>query len=301
MSTVNYRKILTYCQLTALVSNCNLDAPPKRAEKMNEQTHTIIIGEPASNYVKRNGLMTSNIDSQPAGLNFYESKWGAQSPQKVLVSDQSASAVIPFAISVTGTEDTERLSSGLFDVSVSALLKSSGPILHEHAKSFVYNSLSELTNSGWQPFYDYSSPRLTGTEGALYYRKHPHDANYPHDYVMPLEEWVSEEIPTWEFFSKTTHLSLSIHREADKNQPEVLGSYLMVYQFQTLLHLSFKYFEFEDRERWQELWPLEVTRLLKIRQQKEIELIENGVAVNTDFSAPIIDPNDPVVPPTDSR
>lgn len=259
-------------------------------------TIVVKIGESGENFLRRNKLTDrENVDKQPAGLNFYEHGWSTKTPGKVLVEHGQYSFEIPFALGVTGTEDTESLVNGITDFQVRAGITAADKVLHEEARQEFIKLLKKLNSLGWKPFVFYQSPRLSG-ENAFKFSQEDGSYGLPLNYFPSLDEWMLIGVGRWYLYADDVFLKINFRRDRKLMDPAMPGAYLLTFDFQTAIEHAKSEFEGDDRDHWKELWVDKIKSLKKERYEKEAELTNRGFTIYTEYEEPKIHPADPVEP-----
>ncbi len=102
---------------------------------MPPSTMKIKLGESGTQFLQRNHLDSrGNVNRQPAGLNFYQHRWSTTYPGTVYVENGIHSFEIQHVVSITGTEDAEKLGEGISDFSIRALISQNRPTPHDEAR-----------------------------------------------------------------------------------------------------------------------------------------------------------------------
>jgi len=246
--------------------------------------HTITIGQQADEYIIENKLDRKKISNiQPAGLNFYHSKWQADKCQTIKVKNGKKSIQIPFCLSMVATENADDQASGLYSVRINAQISANEFITHQHALTHVMETLKNLTRNNWHSFIDFSHPRLTGSDAARYYQESGGEISFPADYQISLDQWMHQDIPEWTLFNDTGFLTLSVIRDTNNVSMDTHGDYLLSYLFQSNKKTILSYFEHEEKEKWVMLWKDTIEKLKKERKEKENKLITQGYEINYNY------------------
>ena len=263
---------------------------------MPPSTMRIKIGESGQQFLQRNHLDShSNVDRQPAGLNFHKYRWGTAHPGTVYVENGIHSFKIKYATSITGTEDAEKLEEGISDFSIRALISQNRPTPHDEARIAFITLLQTLTQAGWRPATPYGAPRLSGEQAFKYYLEDPYAAPLPIDYAPTLEEWMRIKSGSWRFYAGNLFMDIAIRRSGSQviNEP---GAYLLSFSLYDKEERGRKQVRPSERDQWQTLWVGIVKKLKKNRYAIEKELIKRGYTINTDYVEPLVHPADPVEP-----
>ncbi|WP_111640712.1 hypothetical protein [Marinimicrobium alkaliphilum] len=267
----------------------------KGHKNMTSNEITIALGTPTQELIdKHPSKGYSRIDKQPAGLNFYKINWNTNDRGTVHINHGNHSLTIPYATSVTGTEDTDRPELGIQDFLITAGLNSSGEISHDDALKTLSSLISNLLDVGWKPLLWFDDPRLSGAEAFKYYQKNP-SYGIPPDYRLCLDEWMAlRRSIRWRLFAGDATLSIRFQRDSQRLDIEQPGSYLISFNLSTTEKLAKNHFEQSEQNDWKALWPDMIKSLKRQRYAKEAILEEKGFTINHDYQDPIIHPDDPI-------
>jgi hypothetical protein len=257
----------------------------------------ISIGWTGQQFLEHNGLPAKgNVDEQPAGLIFYEVDWSTKLRGKVRLEHGKHSFVVPHALGVMGTEDVERLESGIETYSITAGISDQGPILHDEARKLFLDFIQTLTDLGWKPVYFYDDPRLAGKDAFRYYEEED-TYNIPPDYRPTLEQWMRMDSPYWSLYAEDVFLDITFRRDRKRMESDKPGAYLLSLTLTGKEAQAKKNFQGEhDRANWMDLWEEKIQGLKKQRYAKEDMLRKRGFTIDTDYEDPKIHPDDPVEP-----
>jgi len=264
---------------------------------MPPSTMRIKVGEPGVQFLQRNHLDSrGNVDRQPAGLNFHKHRWGTTNPGTVYVEHGAHSFEIPYAVSITGTEDVEKLEEGISDFSVNALISLNRPTPHDEARIAFINLLHTLAQAGWKPFIYYDDPRLSGEQAFRYHQEEDPRGAIPVNYDPTLEEWMRLGSGPWMFYAGDLFLDINVRRNSERMVVDEPGNYLLSFSLYGKEEQGRSHFESEKRDQWQKHWIEMIKKLKKDRYAIEEKLIRKGYTIDTGYVEPIIHPADPVEP-----
>ncbi len=256
----------------------------------------IKLGEPGTQFLQRNHLDSrGNVDRQPAGLNFYEHRWGTAYPGTVYVENGAHSFEIQHVVSITGTENAEKLENGIYDFSIRALISLNRPTPHDEARIAFITLLQTLVQAGWQPAIPYSLPRLTGEQAFKYYLEDPYAVALPVNYAPTLEEWMRIKSGSWRFYAGDLFIDIAVRRSGSQIVGEP-SAYLLSFSLYNKEGQGRSYFRGQKRDQWQDYWVETIKDLKKDRYAIEERLIKKGYTIDTDYVEPIVHPADPVEP-----
>lgn len=101
---------------------------------------------------------------------------------------------------------------------------------------------------------------------------------------LTKQTWVSMRIfNRWIFYNGDEYLDLRIQRENGKDDPQNRGLYLFTWTFKSESEFYADFVEGEDRKRWKELLPAELTRLAKEREKTEAQLKKMGIQIDETY------------------
>ncbi|MEY4590877.1 MAG: hypothetical protein RL497_2953 [Pseudomonadota bacterium] len=254
------------------------------------------MGESGTDFLTRNNLsVKSNVDKQPAGLNFYQHHWDSNRPGEVFFEHGAYSFKIPYALTVMGTENLRHLNEGIESFFFNATISAKKTISHDSARIEFIKIVQHLNGLGWKRHIGHSDPRLHGEQAFNYYRAH----NFyplPVDFTPTLKQWMQIDVGFWNLYADGVFLEIRFHRDNDHLDTEKPGAYLLVFKFETKNQYGRSMFDGEEREHWQDLWVDTIKKSKKERYAKEAELTKRGLIIDTTYQDPKIHPADPVEP-----
>ena len=269
----------------------------QKTTNMTPQLFTVKLGIQPDEYIKLNGLdPKSNIDQQPAGLNFYEKDWPSDSRGIVFFDHGQHSFQVVNALSVMGVENLDYPDKGLYEFSINAGGAPKSLDFHDAIRKRFLLFFQELKDKGWQRVISYSDPRLNDEEAIRYLFEEDDFYSIPIDYPLTLEQWMKLKDPYWQFYANDVFLDITFNRDSKAMDPNGYGSYLFSYQLYGSNEKGANQMKSNDRPNWKNLWVDKIKELKKIRYAKEAELIEKGYTIDTDYVDPKIHPADPVEP-----
>ncbi len=243
-------------------------------------------------FCERNGLdQKRNVNRQPAGLNFYRYGWPTDDRGTVTVEHGPHGFDVPDALSVMGTEDADRVETGFLDVSVGFSLLGGGSVSHAGVRDATYEFLADLQDRGWSQWHSHGSPRLRGRE-AFEYMTNDLVYSAPLDYEPTLEEWLGEYTIRWSLHANGVFLTLQFRRNSQKMEPDEPGEYYFRMNLESRDQRGRSYFEGEDRDRWEALWPALSAERRTRRAESEAALREAGATIDESYTDPELLPND---------
>ncbi|WP_415897282.1 hypothetical protein ACMXYX_00560 [Neptuniibacter sp. QD72_48] len=264
------------------------------------QSPIIVLGKSGEEFAKLNGIdLQSNVNRQPAGLNFYKKRFKSGKLPVALFKHGKYSFEIPNLIRVTGIENTDFLERGIDDISASwGFTNESEKINNDEAKNRLLQFMRHLLSLGWRQVHSYSHPRLSGEESWQYKLNNYHGYQSDITVTPTLETWLKLNTTrtTWRFYADGVFIEVGFMRNSRIPADDPMGEYLLVFSAYTREERARKQFRGEQREHWQELWIPEIQRLKSIRYTTEAELEALGFTINTEYQDPKIHPADPVEP-----
>ncbi|KPX53578.1 hypothetical protein ALP66_102138 [Pseudomonas amygdali pv. photiniae] len=162
---------------------------------------------------------------------------------------------------------------------------------HEDAMAYFYQQVQNLDAAGWQRYIFPNEARIPGTEAGKFTNLNEvlgknvgtgpwMDPNLK----LTKQVWVSlPMINTWMFYSGQEYLDLMVQRENSKDDPQNRGSYLFTWTFKSESEFYAEFVRGEDRARWRELLPAELTRMGKERQKTEAQLKKMGIKIDENY------------------
>ncbi|NOZ54978.1 MAG: hypothetical protein GXP08_17880 [Gammaproteobacteria bacterium] len=255
------------------------------------------VDDTSESYVARNHLdKKRDVDRQPAGLNFYRTRWNVKKSSVVHIDHGPYSFTIEHALSAVGTEDVEAPNRGIYIFRINALISQTRPIPHEEARIKFMGILQNLLDRGWRTYIDYNEPRLEKEQAFRYVKEEDEFYNIPADYTPTLEEWMSLKYADWQLHAGDWFLTITFNRDAKRMIPDESGAYLLSFKLYGKEEHAKSQFSSEEMDNWRELWVDTIKRLKIQRYTKERELLKKGYTIDTDYVDPIVHPADPVEP-----
>ncbi|MDU8457798.1 MULTISPECIES: hypothetical protein [Pseudomonas syringae group] len=162
---------------------------------------------------------------------------------------------------------------------------------HEDAMAYFYQQVQNLDAAGWQRYIFPNEARIPGIEAGKFTNLNEvlgknvgtgpwMDPNLK----LTKQVWVSlPMINTWMFYSGHEYLDLMVQRENSKDDPQNRGSYLFTWTFKSESEFYAEFVRGEDRARWRELLPAELTRMGKERQKTEAQLKKMGIKIDENY------------------
>ena len=265
--------------------------------KMTPQLFTVKLGIQPDEYIKLNGLdPKSNIDEQPAGLNFYEKDWPSDSRGKVYVDHEKHSFILKNMLTAVGVENVSFPERGIKSYNLNGGGASQSLDFHDAIRKRFLLFLQELKEKQWEPYIYFSDPRLPESEAVRYLLEEDDYYTIPLSYSLSHEEWMQLKNPKWRLYVDGVFLDITFNRDSKAMDPNGYGSYLFSYQLYDSNEKGANQMKSNDRQNWKNLWVDKIKELKKIRYAKEAELIKKGYTIDTDYVDPKIHPADPVEP-----
>lgn len=247
---------------------------------------TVQVGEKADSFIRRNPAI-SNVDRQPAGLNFYELRWPLKSLGKVIISESATQFEIENVLSMTGVEDMDLQSEGISSFSINSTLTSSDLISHEEARAKTFVYLQKILKSGWKVVIPRGTARLRGKYMSDYWLRSKDYTSLDPSYFPTMEEWMKyEHLSGWKFYAGHVYLTVKITREHTLTDLTKPGSYLLSTELQSENEHFREYVAPLDRRRWKQLLIGAVEAMKKDRWSQETELRKQGIPIDTTYVDP---------------
>jgi hypothetical protein len=162
---------------------------------------------------------------------------------------------------------------------------------HEDAMAFFYQQVQNLNAAGWTRYILPNEARIPGAEASKLTNLNEvlgknvgtgpwMDPNLK----LTKQVWISlPMINAWMFYSGNDYLDLMVQRENSRDDPLNHGSYLFTWTFKSESEFYAEFVRAEDRERWRELLPAELTRMGKERQKTEAQLKKMGIKIDENY------------------
>ncbi len=163
--------------------------------------------------------------------------------------------------------------------------------LHEDAMVYFYQQVQNLNATGWQRYIFPDEARIPGSEASKFPGLNDVLGNnvstgpwMDPSLRLTKQIWLSMRIfNTWMFYNGNEYLGLRVQRENSKEDPQNRGSYLFTWTFKSESKFYADFVEAEDRKRWKELLPAELTRMGKERQKTEVQLKKMGIKIDENY------------------
>ncbi|UZJ58429.1 hypothetical protein OKW98_17725 [Pseudomonas sp. KU26590] len=162
---------------------------------------------------------------------------------------------------------------------------------HEDAMAYFYQQVQNLDAAGWQRYIFPNEARIPGAEASKFTNLNEvvgknvgtgpwMDPNLK----LSKQIWVSMRMfDPWRFYNGNEYLDLMVQRENSEDDPQNRGSYLFTWMFKSESEFYAEFVRAEDRERWRELLPAELTRMGKERQKTEAQLKKMGIKIDENY------------------
>jgi hypothetical protein len=162
---------------------------------------------------------------------------------------------------------------------------------HEDALAYFYQQVQKLNAAGWQRYIFPNEARIPGSEASKFTNLNEvlgknvgtgpwMDPNLK----LSKQIWVSMRMfDPWRFYNGSEYLDLMVQRENNEDDPLNHGSYLFSWTFKSESEFYADFVKAEDRKRWKELLPAELTRMAKERQKTEAQLKKMGIKIDENY------------------
>lgn len=162
---------------------------------------------------------------------------------------------------------------------------------HEDAMAYFYQQVQNLNAAGWQRYIFPDEARVPGAEASKFSDLNEVLGNpvatgpwKDPNLKLTKQNWISMRIfNTWMFFNGNEYLSLGVQREKSEADPQNRGSYLFTWTFKSESDFYADFVGAEDRNRWKELLPAQLTRMAKERQKTEAQLKKMGIKIDENY------------------
>lgn len=291
-------KYWIFIGLFCLLSACDNERDKKQGSQM--PSPILVVGKSGDEFAQLNGLdLKSNVDRQPAGLNFYENRFKSGQLPIAHFEHGKYSFDIPNVLSFSATENIEYLERGVAKLRANwGFTNKSEKINNEEAKNRLLQFMRHLLTLGWRQVHYLDDPRLLGDESWEYKLNTYHGYQSDISVTPTLETWLklSTARTLWEFYAEGVFIKVGFMRNSRIPADDPMGEYLLVFSAYTQDEWARGHFGGKDRERWQELWVEEIKDSKRIRYKTEEELKAKGYTIDTEYQDPKVHPADPVEP-----
>jgi uncharacterized membrane protein len=231
------------------------------------------------------------INQQPAGLNFYKIDWDSRPHGTIKLEHGSNSFELDHVLGITGTQDAELPSEGMYTIDVNVGLSDAPPglISHDEARLKTYGLLKRIEQTGWKIMTPRGDPRLSGKDRLNYVLTVDEFLGLDTRYTPTLEEWMRIQSRTsWSFYADRLYMKVSFTRERTLTDPTKPGSYLLSFDIRSEAEEYRAYVGPDNRARWKELLPAELAPRDAERAKKETELRAKGIKIDETYQDPPI-------------
>ncbi|WP_027468844.1 hypothetical protein [Deefgea rivuli] len=254
---------------------------------------SIQIGESAAAFTNRYPF--TQIQKQPAGLNFYKIDPDDEQPKRKVmlqVKHGSHSFDVSSVLSISGTEDLDFPREGLSDFDISASIPPANNVMHDDARKYFLNLLKVIQTAGWQRVIYSADARLIAKDAFNETLKDSSFAgNLSVDYQPTLAEWMGlKEMTRWRFYADGVYLSVYFFRDADHLDLAKPGAYLLSLTFSNAESNFRSNFEQKDWPRARELWPELAKEFQADRKKAEAKAQAAGLKIDTTYQDPPMPP-----------
>lgn len=255
---------------------------------MSKEPVEIQVGEAGISMTRRLHPQVK-IKAEPAGLNFYEIRWPATAPGRILVKFGDHKLPIENVLSVTGTEDLELKGEGVSEININSTITPYEFISHDEARLKFFSILQKIVLAGWQTTIPRDMARLRGKDMTNYLLRSKRYTTLDPSYVPSLTEWMEmPSLTSWEFHANQIYLVVQFTREHTLTDPRKPGAYLLSFELKSEPEYFRGYVAPQSRKRWMELLPAAITELSKSRANLEAELRLKGVSIDDRYIDPPI-------------
>lgn len=237
------------------------------------------IGESGASFSNR--YATIKVDRQPAGVNFYQMRFRADSTRRTIIKADDQTLQVENVLSITGTEDMDFQHEGLIQFKINCALTESDLIPHDEARIKFFSILKNIERRGWKTTIPLGMARLKGKEMTRFLLTTKQRTTLDPAYVPTLEEWMQmRSLTSWKFYQKHTYLTVSFTREHTLTDPLKPGAYLLSVELRNEAEQFRRHVDGLDRNRWKQVLPETLRALAKSRAILELELRSKGFAVD---------------------
>ncbi len=248
---------------------------------------TIRLGEQGPDFAKR--YPEVRIVKQPAGIDFYTLRWDKPPRATVRLEHEHHSLVIEDVLSVMSSQDLQEpfKQEGFAQFRIGAGITTPDLISHDEARLKTHAILRQILDAGWQQVIERSEPRLKGKARQDYMFATSNLNCLDATYVPTFEEWMRIESRTpWSFYASGLFMEVSFTREPTLTDPAKPGSYLLTFDIKTATEYFRGFAGPDNRLRWKEVLPQELTKVATVRAEKETELRAKGITIDESYKDP---------------
>lgn len=267
---------------TAYASGANLMSSQSEIE--------LNIGEKGDAFAHRTSRV--KVDRQPAGLNFYELRWSSRGKGEVSIRTGAKSIRIENVLSVTGVEDADLATEGMYEIRINSTLTDSDTIAHDEARLKIFALLESIRRAGGQTVIPRSMARIRGKDMTNFLLRTRKQTTLDPSYVPSFTEWMAHDSLTgWQFYVDRVFVKVQFMRERSLTDPTKPGAYLLSITLKSELEHFRNYVKPSDRKRWKEVLPVVLADMAKRRAKLEEEFRLQGVPIDQGY----IDPPEPAL------
>jgi hypothetical protein len=243
------------------------------------------IGEKGDAFARRTSLV--KVDRQPAGLHFYELRWPSSGKGKVKIRTSINSIPIENVLSVTGVEDADSASEGLYEIRINSTLTNSDTIAHDDARQKIFAFLERIKRAGGKTVIPRGMARIRGKDMTNFLLQSRKQTTLDPAYVPSLNEWMAHDSLTgWQFHIDRMFVKVQFMRERSLTDPTKPGAYLLSITLKSELENFRNYVKPSDREHWMDMLPFALADMAKRRAKLEDELRLQGTKIDETYTDP---------------
>jgi hypothetical protein len=283
------KSLLLICLLATSACDNLTPANTQGSNKVTDDKMTIRLNIQPDEYAQLNGLTKkSNINKQPAGLNFYTKHWSVKQYGSVRVDHGKHSFTIPHALTVMGTYDVTYPEKGLSSFYVGGGMTPHNEESHEQVHLLFMNFLQHLLDIGWRSYIYFSDPRLLPKDAVRYAFETDTGYILPANSPLSLEQWMRRTDQSWQLHANGVFLSITFMRDGETMDINEKSSYFFSYDLIDTYNLAANSVEYKDRPNAIELWPKTLQKLHGYRDETEAMLREQGIEIDTAYTDPVL-------------
>ena len=255
----------------------------------DNQPITIQLGQTGESFVLANGQDRVHVKREPAGANFYKTRWSRNQLGVIKVDHSTHSFMIGDVMSCTGIEDMDFPQEGISDFYFNIAIATPEAIPHLEARDRIFKLLHMLQAAGWRRYIEQSAPRLKGVAALEESIRQLGNYRLDPNYLPTLQEWMRLDDGTgWEFCADGIYLTVEFWRDSQRMDPDKPGAYILSFELKTEDVNYRQGLDREERKRWWELWPEYEKSARHDRAEAEAKARAQGLSIDTTYTDPPI-------------
>ena len=274
--------LILLCLNLVLLTGCQDNVKKEAPMSSNAVIH---LGEQGEAFAKRYPSQI-NIDRQHS-VSFYSIDWNA--PKKGIVTFEHGkhTFTVENALGIMGTQELAFPEEGLSELNITTGITGPNGIAHDEARQQMFTVLQRILQAGWKVFIQRDDPRLRGKDALDYVLTTSSASSLDATYLPTFEEWMRiESMTSWFFYADHVYLEVNFTREHTLTAPTKPGAYLISFNLKNEAEHFRGYVGPDNRKRWKELLPAELTKLVPMRAEAEAKMRAKGVQIDDTYQDP---------------